>query len=48
MVIEVLGIIYYVVYSVKYHKMNANLLLSGGWDRRVVLWDIRMKKPEAN
>ena len=24
------------------------MLISGGWDYRVLIWDIRQKKPEAN
>ncbi|CAD8143240.1 unnamed protein product [Paramecium octaurelia] len=36
------------VYCVKFHPQNPNMLISGGWDYRVLIWDIRQKKPEAN
>jgi len=30
---------------VKFDKEDSNLLLSGGWDYRVILWDLRERKP---
>lgn len=34
------------VYCVKYTKENPNILLSGGWDMRVIIWDLREARPE--
>ncbi|CAD8054846.1 unnamed protein product [Paramecium sonneborni] len=36
------------VYCVKFHPQNPNMLISGGWDYRVLFWDISQKKPQAN
>jgi len=33
------------VYSLKYNKYEPNMLLSGGWDYRVIFWDIRDSQP---
>jgi COMPASS component SWD3 len=29
------------IFSVKFDKEEENLLISGGWDRSVKVWDIR-------
>jgi WD40 repeat protein len=31
------------IFCLKWHTGNTNLLLSGGWDRSVHFWDIRVK-----
>ena len=33
------------VYCAKFDKDDPNRILTGGWDYRVILWDIREKKP---
>ena len=33
------------VYCVKFDKENPNIILSGGWDYRVIVWDVRTGKP---
>jgi WD40 repeat protein len=33
------------VFSVKFDKDDENLLISGGWDRSVKVWDIRQPAP---
>lgn len=33
------------VYCCKYTKDDPNLLLSGGWDCRVIIWDLREARP---
>ena len=33
------------VFSVKFDKDDENLLISGGWDRSVKVWDIRQPSP---
>lgn len=33
------------VYTVKFSKENPNIMLSGGWDYRVIVWDLRDRKP---
>jgi len=32
------------IFSVKYHPEDPNLLISGGWDNTVLLWDLRLSK----
>jgi len=32
------------VFSVKFSNNNPNILLSGGWDRTIQIWDTRLKK----
>ena len=34
------------VYSCKYDKDDPNILLSGGWDYRVLIWDVRAQRPQ--
>jgi WD40 repeat protein len=29
------------VYSCKYDKDDPNIMLTGGWDYRVLIWDLR-------
>jgi WD40 repeat protein len=33
------------VYCAKFDKEYPNLVLTGGWDYRVILWDLREGKP---
>jgi len=33
------------IYCVKYDKEDPNLLVTGGWDKRVIVWDLREKAP---
>jgi WD40 repeat protein len=33
------------VYTVKFDKEDPRILLTGGWDYRVILWDLRDRKP---
>ena len=33
------------VFAVKFDKEDENLLISGGWDRSVKVWDIRQTSP---
>ncbi|CAF0732464.1 unnamed protein product [Didymodactylos carnosus] len=35
---------YYRVYAVKFHPDYANILITGGWDNVVKIWDIRQKE----
>jgi len=35
------------IYCVKFDKEQPNTLYSGGWDMRVVRWDIREKNPTS-
>ena len=28
-----------------FDKDNSNIVVSGGWDNNVIIWDIRMKEP---
>ena len=32
------------VFSVKYDKNDQNMLLSGGWDNSMILWDLRSSR----
>ena len=31
------------IYAIKYHKDNPKILLSGGWDGNVLIWDLKRK-----
>eukprot|EP00033_Pygsuia_biforma_P004971 GCRY01005450.1.p1 GENE.GCRY01005450.1~~GCRY01005450.1.p1 ORF type:complete len:334 (-),score=70.72 GCRY01005450.1:13-1014(-) len=33
------------IYSLKFHPDDDNVLLSGGWDNRVLVWDLRVARP---
>jgi len=33
------------VYCVKYDKEDPNIIVTGGWDKRVIVWDVREKAP---
>lgn len=33
------------IFAVKFHPDNGNLLLSGGWDNTLLLWDVRTPEP---
>ena len=35
------------IFSVKFHPQDSNLLLSGGWDNNVLLYDIRAKEVQG-
>lgn len=35
------------VYCVKFSLDNPNILYSGGWDMRVIRWDLRAGKPDT-
>jgi len=32
----------------KYDKEDPNVIYTGGWDYRVVVWDVRDRKPKKN
>ncbi|KAL4463228.1 hypothetical protein ABPG74_007229 [Tetrahymena malaccensis] len=36
------------VYCVKYDKEDPNVIYTGGWDYRVIIWDLRENKPKKN
>ena len=36
------------VYCLKYDKEDPNVVYTGGWDYRVVVWDLRDRKPKKN
>ncbi len=33
------------IYSVKFLDHDPNLLLTGGWDERIIIWDLRQENP---
>ena len=33
------------IYAIKYHKDNPKILLSGGWDGNVLIWDLNTETP---
>ena len=33
------------IYAIKYHKDNPKILLSGGWDGNVLIWDLNTESP---
>ena len=33
------------IYGVKYLKNDPNIVLTGGWDERVIIWDLRQENP---
>ena len=33
------------IFSVKYHPTDEHIVVSGGWDRIVVVWDVRVSEP---
>lgn len=33
------------VFCVKFDNHNPNYLLSGGWDKSIIIWDIKTGKP---
>ena len=33
------------IYAIKYHKDNPKILLSGGWDGNVLIWDLNTEAP---
>jgi len=33
------------IFSVKYHPVDEHIVVSGGWDRIVVVWDVRESEP---
>ena len=33
------------IYAIKYHKENPKILLSGGWDGNVLIWDLNTETP---
>ena len=35
------------VYCVKFNPQEPNVLYSGGWDMRIVRWDLRQGKPDS-
>lgn len=35
------------IYCVKFDPFNENIVYSGGWDKRVVRWDLRIGKPDS-
>jgi len=32
------------VYCIKFDREDPNILVSGGWDKQVMLWDVRTNK----
>ncbi len=34
------------VYCVKFHPLMPDVIYSGGWDMRVIRWDLRIGKPD--
>jgi hypothetical protein len=29
------------IYAVKYLRNDPNIILTGGWDERIIIWDLR-------